>query len=202
MAYGAHYCTRDGVVGKRINGRCRCISLIGIGGGLALMAALYYPLYVLLPSQYLADWQTGEPLIGVILLLLAPFLVVGTGYLAARQASGTTRRSKLIRGALAGGIAGAIFFYGLGGAAAGVVGSRTILAYGLVPAENESPKEACRSPHFIWLLSESVTGTIFWVYSTFWLTLLTGMLLGAIGGSIGLPSPTVVRGAGGEGISW
>jgi hypothetical protein len=91
------------------------ISLVGIGGGLALIAALYYPLYVLLPSQYLADWQTGEPLVGVMLLFLALFLVVGTGYFAASQASGTTRASRRIKGALAGGIAATIFFYGLGG---------------------------------------------------------------------------------------
>jgi len=150
------------------------ISLIGIGGGLALIAALYYPLYLLLPSQYLADWQTGSPLLAVILLLLSPLLAVGTGYLAARQANGRTRASNLIKGALAGGIAGAIFFYGLGGAAAGVVGNHAILAHGLIPAESES--------HFLWLLSESITGTIFWAYSTFWVTVLTGMALGAIGG--------------------
>lgn len=149
------------------------ISLVGLGGGLALIAALYYPLYVLLPSQYLADWQRGVPLL-VILLLIALFLVVGTGYLAARQTSGTMGASSRIKGALAGGIAATIFFYGLGGAAAGVVGSRAILLHGLVPAESES--------HFSWLLAESVTQTISSVYGIFWLTVLAGVGLGAIGG--------------------
>jgi hypothetical protein len=161
------------------------ISLVGIGGGLALIAALYYPLYVLLPSQYLAEdfWPRGSsegsvpfasPLIGGFLLLLALLLVITTGYIASKQAGGTTRRSKLFWGALAGAIAGAIFFYGLGSAAVSVVGNRSILAHGLVPAESES--------HLVWLLAESVTSTIFWLYSTFWLTLLASMALGAIGG--------------------
>ena len=157
--------------------------LAGSGGGLALIAALFYPLYVLLPGRYVEGWVLGSSALGLLLGIVAVLLAVATGLLAARWARADTRQSGLLYGALAGGAAGAILFFGLGGVAAAVAGNAPLLAHGLVPAANEA--EAVR------LLSEAVIGVTWGVYGAFWTALLTGMGLGAIGGLLAPPVPGV-----------
>jgi hypothetical protein len=58
--------------------------LTGFGGGLALIAALFYPLYVLLPGRYIEGWMVGSSALGLLLGIVAVLLVVATGLLAAR----------------------------------------------------------------------------------------------------------------------
>jgi signal transduction histidine kinase len=157
--------------------------LAGFGGGLALIVALFYPLYVLLPGRYVEGWMPGSSALGLLLGIVAVLLVVATGLLAARWARADTRQIGLLYGALAGGVAGAILFFGLGGVAAAVAGNAPLLAQGLGLAASEA--EAVR------LLSEAVLGVTWGVYGAFWAALLTGMGLGAIGGLLAPPAPGV-----------
>ncbi len=154
--------------------------LVGFGGGLALIVALFYPLYVLLPGRYADEWGAGSSALGFLLGIVAVLLVVTTGLMAARWAAADTRQSGLLHGALAGGVAGAIVFFGLGGTAAAVAGNAPLLAHGLGPAASEA--EAVR------LLSEAVIGVTWGVYGAFWAALLAGMGLGAIGGLLAPPT--------------
>jgi len=154
--------------------------LVGLGGGLALIAALFYPLYVLLPGRYVDGWVVGSSVVSFLLGIVAVLLVAATGLLAARWAGADTRQSGTLFGALAGGVAGAIFFFGLGGVAAAVAGNAPLLAHGLGLAASDA--EAVR------LLSEAVIGITWGVYGAFWAALLAGMGLGAIGGLLAPPA--------------
>jgi Kef-type K+ transport system membrane component KefB len=85
--------------------------------GVAVVAILFYPLYVVLPGSYVADWQAGSASLGLILSIVAAVVPMAGGLLAGR---GTERRRKgAMFGALAGGIAGTMAFAALGAAAAG-----------------------------------------------------------------------------------
>ncbi len=150
------------------------VCLAGMGGGLLLMAALYYPLYVLLPGNYLADWQQGSALLGIILQAAAALVAVGIGYTAARWIKTSTRRDAMIFGALAGAIASVIAFAGLVGAAAGVVGSAALVQHGVTPALNEND--------MLQILDQVVIGAMWWTYGSFWGLLLAGIGLSALGG--------------------
>jgi hypothetical protein len=86
-------------------------------------------------------------------------------------------------GSLAGGVGGSILYLGLAGAAAGVVGSGVLLEHGLVPAAGGG--EA------LYLLSDAVNGTIWAAYGSFWIALLAGTGLGALGGLIAPPRGVV-----------
>ena len=154
--------------------------LAGLGGGLALIAVLFYPLYVLLPGRYVDGWEPGSSALGLFLGIVAVLLVVATGLLAARWAGADSRQSGTLFGALAGGVAGAIFYFGLGGVAAAVAGNAPLLAHGLGLAASEA--EAVR------LLSEAVIGITWGVYGAFWAALLAGVGLGAIGGLLASPT--------------
>jgi hypothetical protein len=155
------------------------IILAGLGGGLALIPALFYPLYVLLPGRYIDGWAAGSSALGLLSGIVAVLLAVATGLLAARWARADSRVSGTLFGALAGGVAGAVVFFGLGAAAAAVAGNAPLLAHGLGLAASEA--EAVR------LLSEAMIGITWGVCGAFWAALLTGVGLGAIGGLL-LPS--------------
>jgi signal transduction histidine kinase len=153
--------------------------LVGLGGGLVVIAALFYPLYVLLPGRYVDGWAAGSSALGLFLGIVAVLLTVATGLLAARWAGADTRQNGTLCGALAGGVAGAIFYFGLGGVAAAVVGNAPLLLHGVGLAADDA--EAVR------LLSEAVIGVTWGVYGAFWAALLAGMGLGAIGGLLAPP---------------
>jgi len=154
--------------------------LVGLGGGLALIAALFYPLYVLLPGRYVDGWVAGSSALVLLLGIVALLMVVATGLMAARWAGANTRQSGTLFGALAGGVTGAIFFFGLGGVAAAVIGNAPLLVHGLAPAASDA--QALR------LLSEAAIGITWGVYGAFWTALLAGVGLGAIGGLLAPPT--------------
>lgn len=155
------------------------VSLVGIGGGLMTAAALYYPLYVLLPGRYLTNWQSGVPVIGNVMLIVAALLLVGTGFGAARGAG----RPLPVWGAVAGMVAGMVAFLAVVGAGTAVIGSGDLLKHGLVPTESENA--------FLLLMVNATAGVMWWNYSGLWLMLLGGSVLGAVGGGLaqwrGLP---------------
>lgn len=152
--------------------------LVGLGGGLALIAVLFYPLYVLLPDEMLAGWPVGSRSIGFILQIVAALLPVATGFLAAYWAGVGSRQEGALLGALAGGVAGTVLYFGLGAAAAAVMGNAPLLEHGLLSsAEGE----------LVRLVSEAATGVAWWSYGAFWAALLAGTGLGAVGG-LAVPS--------------
>jgi hypothetical protein len=106
-------------------------------------------------------------------------LLLAGGLVTARVAKIGSRKQGALLGAMAGLIAGLILFFGLGAAAAGVVGSGSLLAHGPKPASGEE--------QFLILLTESVLLTIVWTHQVFWGLLLGSATLGAIGGALTPP---------------
>jgi signal transduction histidine kinase len=158
------------------------VFLTGLAGGLALIAALFYPLYGLVPGNYVAGWPAGSPVVGSVLQIAAVLLVVGSGFLAARWIRPGTRQVNTLWGALASAVAGAVAYFGIIAPTACLIGGRTLLERGLIPADGRADA--------VHLLAEAVMGIIWWAHGTFWGTLLAGTGLGAIGG---LPVPSVLR---------
>ena len=154
--------------------------LAGLGGGLVLIATLFYPLYVLLPGRYVAGWLTGSEMLGLMLEIAAPLIVVAFGFLAARWIGAGTRQTGELLGALAGGVAGLFLYFGIGAPTSAVVGGAGLLVRGLLPAADKA--EAT-------LLAEPAIGIVWWSHGTFWATLLGGAGLGAIGGFVAPPAP-------------
>jgi signal transduction histidine kinase len=156
------------------------ISLIGLGGGLALMLLLYYPLAVVWPGRWLDSWPDGSVWLGWLLGATAVPLTIGIGYLAARQ---TTSNHRQTIGAAAGGIATAVFYFGLGNAPLALRGSQAIWQHGLVPAAAYDT--------FLWLLVVAVNGIIWWTLGGLIVVVLAGMILGAAGGRLAPPPQAV-----------
>jgi signal transduction histidine kinase/ribosomal protein L40E len=150
------------------------VCLVGVAGGLALIAALFYPLYVVLPGGYVDGWLAGSPALSLLLETIAALLVAATGYLAARWARPASRQAGALFGALAGGTAGLVAYLGIGAAAAGVVGSGALLRQALVPVAGDG--ELAR------LAIDTTGGVVWWSHVAFWVSILAGVGLGAVGG--------------------
>ena len=145
----------------------------GLMGGLALIALLYYPLYVIFPGGYVEGWTTGQPMLGLILQGAAALAAIAAGYGGARWAKAGARPTNLLLGALSGSVAGLVLFFGLAGSAAGLAGNALIIANGPVPTPEDKG---------LVLLVESIRSTIQLCYGLFWLSLASGGGLGALGG--------------------
>ena len=156
------------------------IGLIGIGGGLVVTAVLIHPLYVHLPSLFISGWMDGSTVLASLFSPLALFAAIATGYFAAKQTGVATRKGGAGVGAVAGGIAGLIIYATLGSAAAAIIGSRHLLARGFAPVESEI--------ELIYWLSDAVNGSIWWIFSSFFIILAGGALLGGISGAIAPPT--------------
>ncbi len=152
------------------------VSLVGIGGGVALMLVLFYPLVIVLPGRFVPEWPQGWLFLGWLLALTAVPLHIGIGYLAAKRAETTTRPGSQFSGAVAGSVAAAIFFFGMGGAAAALMSNQALFEHGLIPAASNDV--------FLWLLTEIVTSTVWWTLGSFVVLVALGALLGAVGGRL------------------
>jgi len=137
--------------------------------GMAVVAALFYPLYVVLPKSSVADWRAGSESLGLILSMVAAVVLVAGGGLAARWGGSLTRRNGAKIGALAGGIAGTMAFAALGAAAAGALG----LGSARRGAEGSMVDAIVQTTHF--------------TYAALWGMLLGGATLGALGGLLSPP---------------
>jgi signal transduction histidine kinase len=154
--------------------------LVGLGGGLILIATLFYPLYVLVPGLYVEGWPTGSTIVGLALEVTAAMAAVATGVVVARWVKTSTRQSGTLLGALAGGVAGVVLYFGIGASAADVIGASPLLERGLIPAGGRAD--------VIHLLAESTVRIVGWSHGTFWAALLVGTGLGAIGGFFAPPA--------------
>ncbi len=155
-------------------------ALTGIVAGVAAVAAFYYPVYVMLPGLYVHDWPSGSLLVGSVFQLIGLLMIVAGGMLAAWWGRGHPQSRRITLGMLAGMVAGFLVFTALGAGAAGVVGLREILLHGPGPTENEQA--------MMRLTAGAVVDTVWLTYLMFWVTLLGGGLLGALGGLV-IPQP-------------
>ncbi|MEK7276479.1 MAG: hypothetical protein AAB427_03945, partial [Chloroflexota bacterium] len=161
------------------------VYFIGLGGGLLVTAALYYPLYVYLPGTAVAGWPTAQATLAQVLTGVAALLLVATGAVAARNSGTTTRGEAAGAGAVAGLIAAVVAEMWLGGAAGGVWGVRQLLAHGLRPTSDEAA--------FLSLVSDAVVSAQWWTYVSIWIAMLAGPALGAAGGALAGPGGIVVK---------
>lgn len=154
-------------------------ALVTLGGGVALAAVLFYPLYLLLPARFLADWPAVSAISPFPFTVFTILLALLTGTFGARQLPLTSRAQNSIAGAIAGGLAGCLAFFMIGGSAATVWSSQVLLQHGLVPSQTES--------EFLYTLSEPLNNVIWFVFGGFCLVLLAATLLGTIGGLLAHP---------------
>jgi hypothetical protein len=77
-------------------------------------------------------------------------------------------------------VAGATLYFGIGGTAASVIGSGLLLKHGLAPATGDAD--------MVRLLAEWLVRVVWWSHGTFWVALLVGAGLGAIGGLLAPPT--------------
>lgn len=166
--------THQGEMVPKQNHILNKVCLIGLAGGLTLIATLFYPLYVLLPGDYVEGWITGSQLLSLALEIAAALVAVATGFLAARWARPGSRQTGALFGALAGSVAGIVLYLGIGAAAAGLVGSGALLRHGLMPAAGKD--------ELAHLVVGTTVGILWWSHTVFWASLLAGIGLGAAGG--------------------
>ncbi len=157
-------------------------SLVSFGGGVAVTAVLFYPLYNLLIGHFVPGWPTGLDLFIIPSIITAVLLTIIISTTAVKQLPLTTRRQNSLAGAIAGSIIGLTAYFMIGGSAASVWGSQILIQRGFTRAQTTS--------EFLYYLSESVTGNIWAVYGSFWLVFIAAVLLGAIGGFMARPRPT------------
>lgn len=154
--------------------------LAGIAGGILCSLALWIPLAEYLPSTLLNGWSTVSAGLSRGLIFLTCLIILICGSVSARLSGTKSRLGAAIGGAVNGWIAAFISYVIVGGAAAGVWGARPILEFGLKPAADEA--------QFIQLLVDSVTGIHWWTMLALWGTMLSGLVLGAIGGWLAGPA--------------
>lgn len=155
------------------------VSFTGIGTGIVLSMVMYYPLYVILPGNYVFEWSSGSPALGIAMSFLGVLLLLSGGLATALVAKTSSQKQGALLGAMTGIVAGLILYFGLGAAAAGVASSGNLLAHGPNPASGEE--------QFLILLTESILRTIVWTHQAFWGLLLGSATLGAIGGALAPP---------------
>ncbi len=139
--------------------------------GVALVAILFYPNYVVF-------WQAGSQSLGLILSIVAAVLSVAGGVLAARWAGVVTRREGAKLGALAGRIAGT--FAALEVTAASVMEPDSFLRRGVRSASDPEQR--------IFILVIAVVQIAIFACIALGGMLLSGTLLGALGGWLAPPS--------------
>ncbi|MBN2006859.1 MAG: sensor histidine kinase [Anaerolineae bacterium] len=152
----------------------------GFVGGLALIAALFYPLYTLAPQGRVPGWPTGSPVLGALCALIAAGLAVGVGYVAVRRSGGVSQSGALAYGALAGCTAGLIAYLGIGALAA-----------------NLSALEWLQEPYPAWMneimathyyypedvpFEYAMASISIQTIGALWIALLSGAGLGSLGG--------------------
>lgn len=159
--------------------------LVGLGAGLLLSAALFYPLYFVWPGLCFsaAGWRGHSWAAAGVLAAAAAILVVFSGGLAAAWSGAARPQQRVWLGALAGGMMALTLFCSLGAAAGGVMG----LGYGL------------RNPGSwglaSWPAPEIMVQMTVWTHRIFWGLALGGTLLGALGGWRFAPASVLRRAA-------
>lgn len=155
----------------------------GIIGGLILLAILWYPLTQVLPGLYIPELASGAAANPIIFLILSIITLIATGFAAVRLSRAGTRLGGALRGAAAASIGALLVYLLIGGAAAGIVGSESMLLHGLQPAATDTEATV--------LLMKSVLDVAQWTSLSLLAVLGLGAVSGAVGGSFVKPSEEV-----------
>ncbi len=153
--------------------------ILGVGTGGMLLVALFYPLYLKLPGQYVRGWPPGSVLISAGAVATALVLTVLGGWWAARWSNAVSGIQCVGLGALAGGVAAFLAFCGLGAAAAGTLSSSVVLQSEPALVQNTVAGKA--------VFLETVSRNVIWTQLMFWGMMSAGILLGAVGGRLNTP---------------
>ncbi|MCC6297909.1 MAG: hypothetical protein IT314_01335 [Anaerolineales bacterium] len=149
---------------------------IGIIAGILLAAVLQYPLQTYLPGAVVKELPQGQVSLAWALTAAGLLLILAAGAVAARMSGAADRKGAALAGTVAGLMSALIAEIAVGGAAAGVWGSREILAFGLNPTQDDL--------QFTKMLADAVISTLLWTYASIWIALLAGAGLGALGGFV------------------
>lgn len=142
----------------------------GMLGGITLLAALWFPFFVEVFRDY-APTPFPPNLVGSLLsLIAAAALMLLTGWLSGRWVGS----GSILVGAAAGGVAGVTGYGLLGGAFAVIQGASLLLDTGSVHVQLEA--EAVR------IIETALFGIFLATNLQFWVMLLAGIGLGALGG--------------------
>lgn len=142
----------------------------GMLGGITLLAALWFPFFVEVFRDY-APTPFPPNLVGCLLsLIAAAALMLLTGWLSGRWVGS----GSILVGAAAGGVAGVTGYGLLGGAFAVIQGASLLLDTGPVHVQPEA--EAVR------IIETALFGIFLATNLQFWVMLLAGIGLGALGG--------------------
>ncbi|MFN8382969.1 MAG: hypothetical protein U0V02_13560 [Anaerolineales bacterium] len=146
---------------------------VGLIGGVVLSGLMYYPCYVFLPGKFITSWSHGRTDLTCVCLTFSLIVLIAIGVLGGRW-SGLDESKTFLGGAAAGGIAMFIAYGLIISPATGVLGNKEIFRYGLVEVKDELSLS--------WLVFYGVTGTIWWGVAGFWISILSGSIIGALGG--------------------
>lgn len=142
--------------------------IVGLGLGALLSGVLFYPFFLVWPNFFVSGWAPGVLWLGVVLLALAALLAAAGGGLAAAWGGALQADLRVGLGALAGSLAALVVFCSLGAAAAGLPGLSLMFV--------DEPGIEGRA---IVIAMLRITR---WTHGMFWLLMLSGTLLGALGG--------------------
>lgn len=163
----------------------RSTVFIGVLGGILAAGTAHYPLYRWLPSAIVYDWPAADGHTAILGLAATAVILLLTGFLAGRFSGSQSRWGAAGAGAVAGLIAAWIMEAAWGGAAAGVYGARPMLAHGIHAAKDET--------EFYYLLTHSISMTIWDVYSSIVTATVGGLVLGGLGGLCAGPGKRAAR---------
>lgn len=144
--------------------------LTGILGSLVLIFLMMQPLSTWLSQRNLPVMGLPDSVpLSFVLLILAALAAMLTGFVASWWTNTSSRGTNLLNGALSGGVAGTVLFFGLTSSVTAIVmyGKAGLL-------HSQTPDDA----QFRALLIEGIP----WMYLAFWACLLGGAGLGSVGG--------------------
>lgn len=145
----------------------------GLAGGIVLSGLLYYPCYVFLPGKFINNWLDARADLTYVSLTLSLLALIGIGVLGGRW-SGFDESKTFLGGAAAGAIAMFIAYGLIISPATGIIGNKEIFQYGFVEVEDDLSLS--------WLVFYGVSETVWWGVAGFWLSILSGSVIGAVGG--------------------
>ncbi len=159
--------------------------LPGLAAGVLASLLLWFPLAVYLPSSFLVDWPRANAGLAWGMVFLAGLVLCAAGAASARLSGTTSRWGALACGAVSGLVAALLAYILVGGAAAGILGARPLLDFGLNRASGDAQSTQ--------LLLDSVTSVHWMTMVALWASMIAGAALGALGGFVagpgGLPDP-------------
>lgn len=150
------------------------VFLVGLIGGIVLVALLFYPLYYYLPSGFVEGWVKAANVNILIFLVGAILILLAIGAFAARMSGVKNRIGAAGAGALAGIVSAAVVNLLIGGASSGIWGAQEMLSHGLHATSGDA--------EFITFVGNTVTAILWWENLTIGCSIIAGIIVGGLGG--------------------